>query len=124
MDILSPKVCLVVTPLLAAAALLLGTIRRQNSAALTVALCGVGLSYGMNAVVMSVTTARIVGSKDFSEAYGLVFTAWGVGGIIAPVVAGFLYDCTGDYHLSMIVAFVSVLIAATAALFVPGEEEE
>lgn len=119
LDARSPRACLVGAPLLAAAALACGAARRRSPAALTAALGGAGLCYGMNAVAIAVATARIVGARDFSRAYGLVFTAWGTGGVLAPVVAGYLYDRTGGYRAALVVATGAVLLAATAASFLP-----
>ena len=38
--------------------------------------------------------------------YGRVFTAWGLGGILAPWLAGRLYDATGGYAASVISAII------------------
>lgn len=71
-----------------------------------------GLCYGGSFSVFPATTADKYGMRNFGANYGLVFTAWGVGGIIGPMTAAALLDSTKSYNLSYIVAFVLVAIAA------------
>ena len=56
------------------------------------ALCSSGLAYGMNAVAVPVVVGRLTRPELFTKAYGRVFTGWGVGGLLAPWLAGRLYD--------------------------------
>jgi len=37
-------------------------------------------------------TKDFYGLKNFGVNYGLVFTAWGVGGFVLPLLAGMVYD--------------------------------
>ena len=46
----------------------------------------------------------------------MVFTAWGLGGIIGPLTAGKIVDTTGSYNMAYIVALV-LLVIATAITF-------
>jgi len=41
----------------------------------------------------------------------MVFTAWGLAGIIGPLMAGWVVDATGSYHLSYIACAVLLVIA-------------
>ena len=51
--------------------------------------------------------------------YGQVFTAWGVAGLVAPWTAGRLYDLTGDYTSSCLVATGVALVAAVSTIIMP-----
>jgi len=73
--------------------------------------------------VISRATAKIVGSSCFSKAYGLVFTAWGTAGVLAPIAAGVLYDRMGTYDAAMMVATGSVLLASVVAMFLPSTQQ-
>ena len=50
------------------------------------------------------------------KVYGRVFTAWGAAGLIAPWLAGFLYDRYGGYGLAMAMAGAFSLLSAAVAL--------
>jgi len=80
-----------------------------------------GLTYGTNAVAMPVLVNRMVGSNNFSPAFGFVFSAWGVSGVLAPCIAGKLFDLTGGYTLSMAVAVGAALAASAAAVLLPSD---
>ena len=89
-------------------------------ASLAIGACG--LTYGLNAVALPVIVSRLYGQKLFAEVYGKVFTAWGVAGILAPWLAGRLYDATGGYAASLAVSLVVSLVAALAAATLPRAE--
>ena len=36
--------------------------------------------------------------------YGLLFSAWGVAGIVGPVIAGRVFDATGEYQQAFFIA--------------------
>ena len=85
----------------------LGPLLAPASVAATfAALVACGLSYGINAVALPVICSRVFGPQKFGAAYGKVFTAWGLGGIVAPWLAGRLYDATGGYRAALIVSSV------------------
>jgi MFS family permease len=48
--------------------------------------------------------------------YGLVFTGWGVGGVIGPILAGKIVDTTGSYAGAYNVAGLLVMLAFVLAL--------
>jgi MFS transporter, OFA family, oxalate/formate antiporter len=54
--------------------------------------------YGTQLSVFASTTADFFGTKNFGMNYGVLFTAWGVAGIIGPLIAGRVYDTFGDYR--------------------------
>jgi OFA family oxalate/formate antiporter-like MFS transporter len=58
----------------------------------------VGLNYGANLSLFPATTADYFGTKNLGVNYGLVFTAWGVGGVFGGMVAGKIVDATGSYQ--------------------------
>jgi MFS family permease len=45
-------------------------------------------------------------------ALGILFTAWGVGGVFGPVLAGRIADATGSYELAYQIA-AGLLVAAS-----------
>ena len=57
----------------------------------------VGRSYGACLSLFPATTADNWGTKNLGLNYGILFTAWGVGGVIGPTLAGKIADKTGSY---------------------------
>ena len=53
--------------------------------------------------------------------YGRIFTAWGTGGVLAPWLAGKLFDVTGGYSAALVVSAVSLVVSALAASVLPRD---
>jgi MFS family permease len=80
----------------------------------------VGLAYGLLAAGYVVATAAYYGADRVAAVFGRLFTAWGLAGLAAPVLAGAVVDRTGDYRLAVVLAAVSALVSAGCALLLPG----
>jgi OFA family oxalate/formate antiporter-like MFS transporter len=72
----------------------------------------VGFAYGANLSLFPSTTAGYFGTKNMGVNYGLVFTAWGVGGVFGSMTAGTIVDSTGSYAIAYAVAAGLCLLAA------------
>ncbi|MDN5363069.1 MAG: transporter, family, oxalate/formate antiporter [Eubacteriales bacterium] len=72
----------------------------------------VGFNYGANLSLFPSTTADFYGTKNLGVNYGLVFTAWGVGGVFGGQVAGKIVDATGSYDGAYMVAATLCILAA------------
>ena len=70
-------------------------------------------------LAVPVVVGRLTRPELFTKAYGRVFTGWGVGGLLAPWLAGRLYDRTGGYAASLLFAAGSAVVASIVALAVP-----
>jgi len=83
-----------------------------------------GLCYGAAFPVFPSAISDLYGLKSFGINYGLMFTGWGLGGIIGPMIAASIFDNVGNYNRSYLVAatllFVSIGIAFT---FNPAKEK-
>ncbi|ASB49318.1 L-lactate MFS transporter [Alkalitalea saponilacus] len=77
-----------------------------------------GLAYGALFSLYPATTADFFGLKNLGVNYGLIFTSWGVAGIIGPILAGRVVDLTGTYTWSYIVAGSMLLLGALLIKFV------
>ena len=119
-DRVSARRCLVLLPLLTAVTLALPLALPGSVPITTAALAGCGLTYGLNAVALPVLVSRLYGAEKFGSAYGKVFTAWGSAGILAPWLAGRLFDVTGGYQASLATAMGAALVAAAAASSLPS----
>lgn len=72
----------------------------------------IGFNYGANLSVFPSATKDYFGLKNFGVNYGFVFTAWGVGGILGPVLSGQIFDAYKNFNAAYLVAAVCLLIAA------------
>ncbi len=69
-----------------------------------------GLSYGAIFSLFPAITADFFGIKNLGVNYGIIFTGWGVAGVIGPIIGGRVADLTGTYNVSYIVAGVMLVI--------------
>jgi OFA family oxalate/formate antiporter-like MFS transporter len=68
--------------------------------------------YGTQLSVNGATASDFWGTKNAGLNYGMLFTAWGVAGIIGPRIAGVLFDKYKNYQM----AFYSAAVLAAIAL--------
>jgi OFA family oxalate/formate antiporter-like MFS transporter len=77
----------------------------------------VGFAYGSCLSLFPATTADQWGTKNMGLNYGVLFTAWGVGGVIGPTLAGRIADTTGSYAGAYNVAGLLLMFAFVLAMF-------
>jgi OFA family oxalate/formate antiporter-like MFS transporter len=70
--------------------------------------------YGTQLSVNASTTSDFWGTKNAGLNYGLLFTAWGVAGIIGPRIAGVLFDKYQNYRAAFYWAAVLAVVALVA----------
>lgn len=80
--------------------------------ALVPVAAAIGFCYGANLSLFPSTTAGFFGTTHLGVNYGLVFTAWGVGGVFGSMTAGTIVDNTGAYGLAYGIAAVLCVAAA------------
>ncbi len=76
----------------------------------------IGFYYGTNLSLFPSSTKTYFGLKNFGMNYGLVFSAWGVGGFIFPRVSQMLVAYTGSNETSYILASFLLFLAAGLAI--------
>jgi len=81
--------------------------------------------YGTQLSVNASTASDFWGTKNAGINYGLLYTAWGVAGIIGPRIGGVLYDKYGNYQAAFYTAGALAVIALVCELLakrprVPG----
>lgn len=76
-----------------------------------------GFCYGSGFSVFPSALSDYYGLKNFSENYGLLFTAWSLGGIIGPMTSATVFDAYSNYKLAYIIGLgliaVSMLLTFT-----------
>lgn len=71
-----------------------------------------GFNYGANLSVFPSVTKDWFGLRNFGANYGLVFTAWGAGGLLLPYISWRVFDATGKFDLAYLIAGVLLLVSA------------
>jgi OFA family oxalate/formate antiporter-like MFS transporter len=67
--------------------------------------------YGTLLSVFPSTTADFFGTKNLGVNYGWVFTAWGVAGIVGPMIGGYMFRTYKDYRVAFYMAGVLAIIS-------------
>jgi OFA family oxalate/formate antiporter-like MFS transporter len=76
----------------------------------------IGFNFGGNFSLFPTTTADLFGTKNVGRNYGWVFTAYGVGGIIGPIMAGIIRDVWQNWLAAFVISGVACLVAAAIVL--------
>jgi OFA family oxalate/formate antiporter-like MFS transporter len=78
----------------------------------------IGANYGANLSLFPSITKDFYGLKNFGMNYGLVFTAWGVGGFMLAKLAGTMYVKYDTFDIAYYGASTLLIAAAIMTLFV------
>jgi len=70
--------------------------------------------YGTQLSVNASTTSDFWGTKNAGINYGILFTAWGIAGIIGPRIGGKLFDTYKDYQVAF---YTAAVLCAVALVF-------
>jgi len=89
---------------------------RDSAFVLTLLATFIGFNYGTNLSLFPSFAKDFWGLKHFGTNYGLLFTAWGFGGLVLVRIAETLKASSGSFSTSFAVAAVLLLIAANFSL--------
>ncbi len=78
----------------------------------------IGANYGANLSLFPSITKDYYGLENFGMNYGLVFTAWGVGGFMLAKLAGSMYVKYQTFAIAYYGASALLIIAAIVTLFI------
>jgi MFS family permease len=84
----------------------------------------IGANYGANLALFPSIAKDLWGLKNFGMNYGVLFTAWGVGGLVLPRLQQMLYEASkivdgkGSFASSFIVAGTLLLLGAALTFFI------
>ena len=91
-----------------------------NEYTLYLAAALIGFNFGGNFSLFPTTTAEFFGTKTVGQNYGYVFTAYGIGGVVGPMMAGYFKDAgvtagVDAWYPAFIIAGVLCLVAVFLA---------
>ena len=78
----------------------------------------IGFNYGANLSLFPSFTKDLWGLKNFGMNYGVLFTAWGVGGFALSRLQQMLKASSGSFNSSFITAGVLLLVGAALTLLI------
>lgn len=124
-DIIGRRWALVIFLLLQAAIMGLAMlfVGKPDTTAVLIVLCAtlIGFNYGTNLSIFPSFAKSWWGLKFFGVNYGMLMTAWGVGGLVMSRVSSMLFASTGGYTASFILAAVLLVIGAVVAFTLKEE---
>jgi OFA family oxalate/formate antiporter-like MFS transporter len=77
----------------------------------------IGFNFGGNFALFPTITADTFGAKNIGQNYPFVFLAYGVGGILGPILGGKLGD-VGNFPLAFTISGVAVLLGTVLTIMV------
>lgn len=77
----------------------------------------IGFNFGGNFALFPTITADTFGAKNVGQNYPFIFLAYGVGGILGPILGGKMGDL-GNFPLAFTISGIAVLIGTVLILFV------
>jgi len=72
----------------------------------------IGFNFGGNFALFPASCADSFGAQNLGLNYGFLFTSYGIGGIVGPILAGLVQDA----GLSFLYAFIPAAIMCTIAV--------
>jgi nitrate/nitrite transporter NarK len=84
----------------------------------------IGFNYGANLALFPSIAKDLWGIKAYGVNYGILFTAWGVGGFVLSKVSAMLNASTGSMTSSFIIAAILLSISGMMTLTLGGKEEK
>jgi OFA family oxalate/formate antiporter-like MFS transporter len=115
-DLLGRKLCLFLMCLSQGVMMLVFCWLGGSQWGLYVGAAIIGFNFGGNFSLYPTATADFFGAKNVGRNYGWVFTAYGVGGIIGPIMAGYIRDVWKNFQAAFVICGVACLIAAAIGL--------
>lgn len=93
-------------------------VNSQNISPVLIVLLAtlIGFNYGANLSLFPSLTKDLYGLKSFGMNYGVLFTAWGVGGFVLSRLSQMLSAATGNFNTSFIISAVLLSIGALLTL--------
>ena len=95
----------------------------SNAVVLVILATLIGFNYGTNLSLFPSLTKDHWGLRHFGTNYGIVFTAWGVGGFVMGRLSQMLQTSSGSYTSSFLTATALLLIGAALTFTLKGRKD-
>jgi OFA family oxalate/formate antiporter-like MFS transporter len=91
---------------------------------LMISIAAIGFTFGGMLTVFPAMTGNYYGMKNFGMNYGMVITAWGIGGVFGPLLGGIVRDLTGVYTYSYMASAIISFMGAMISLRISAPDEK
>lgn len=98
-------------------------IGEQSVVLLVTAATLIGFNYGTNLSLFPSATKDYFGMKNFGANYGLIFSAWGIGGFVFPRVSQMFVAQTGTQNTAYLLCSGLLVISALISLSTKSPEK-
>ena len=99
---------------------MIGLIFANHYIALVIIIIGAGLGSAYATIANPIITQSLFGRRDYISIYGVLSAANALGGVIAPILTGYIFDRTGSYITSFIImAILSFIVLVTYQFIFP-----
>ncbi|MCB2228936.1 MAG: OFA family MFS transporter [Desulfarculaceae bacterium] len=95
---------------------------KQQIVVLVLAAALIGFNYGTNLSLFPSACKDYFGLKNFGVNYGILFSAWGVGGFILPRVSQMIVASTGSFSTAYLAAGILLVFCAGMTMVVEKPE--
>ncbi len=109
--------------ILASAILMAITANISDLTIVYIVIFAIYYCYGTQLSVFPTTTADFFGTKNLGVNYGWLFTAWGIAGIVGPLIGGYMFKTYHNYNVAFYTAGVLSAISFIAILLANRPEE-
>jgi len=101
-------------------------IGSNNTSAIAIVILAtlIGFNYGGNLALFPAVAKDLWGIKSYGVNYGILFTAWGVGGFVLSKVSQMLNAMTGSMTSSFTIAAILLTTSGMLTLTLGAKEEE
>jgi len=83
-----------------------------------------GIFYGGYLSILPVLCMGYFGGLRLSSIIGALYTSWGFGGLLGPILVGFLFDQYGTYSQGLMICVVLVTLSAVSCLLMSEPSED
>lgn len=84
----------------------------------------IGFNYGANLALFPSFTKDLWGIKHFGVNYGIIFTAWGVGGFVMSRASQSLVANTSNFRTSFVTAGILLIVGTVLTYFIKDHKAE
>ncbi|MCP4133766.1 MAG: OFA family MFS transporter [bacterium] len=96
----------------------------SSAAMLVIIATAIGFNYGTNLALFPSITKDLWGLKNFGTNYGIIFTAWGVGGFVLSRVSQMIKAATGSFNYSFLTAGILLLVGVGLTFVIKKKAEK
>jgi nitrate/nitrite transporter NarK len=98
-------------------------IGESEAILLAAAATMIGFNYGTNLSLFPSATKDYFGLQNFGANYGLIFSAWGIGGFVFPRVSQMIVASTGTQNTAYLLCSILLVASALMSLMTKSPED-